>query len=261
MSWGISELLIICPLVFLAGFVDAIAGGGGLISLPAYLLAGLPVHFAIATNKLSSAMGVTLVTTRFALKGYIPWRLASFCVVGSLLGAHIGARAALMLSDQVFKVLMLFILPPVAFYVMKGKALAKRDESETNNMSPTRRIAISTVIAFSCGAYDGFYGPGAGTFMLLLLTAVAHLKLTEANGTTKAINMASNIAALTVFWINGRVLVSLGLTAGIFGLTGSYIGSRFFERGGAKVVKPIMLSVLTLFFIKVLTETLPALFK
>ena len=257
MAWGIRELLIICPLVFLAGFVDAIAGGGGLISLPAYLFAGLPVHFAIGTNKLSSAMGVTLVTSRFALKGYIPWRLAAFCVIGSLIGAQLGARLALMLDDQIFKVIMLFILPPTAFYVMRGKALTREKEP----LGPKRTAVLSTVIALSCGTYDGFYGPGAGTFMLLLLTAIAHLSLREANGTTKAINMASNVAALTVFWTNGRVLVPLGLTAGLFGIAGSYIGSNSFERGGAKIVRPIMLSVLALFFIRVLAEVLSPLWQ
>ena len=257
MEWGLLELGIVCPLVFLAGFVDAIAGGGGLISLPAYLLAGFPVHFAIGTNKLSASMGSVLVTTRFAFKGYIPWRLASFCVAGSLLGARLGAQVALMLDDRIFKILMLFILPPTAFYVLRGKALS----TEKPALSPTRTTVYSTLIAFSCGAYDGFYGPGAGTFMLLLLTAVAHLKLTEANGTAKAINLASNLTALTVFWMHGRVLVSLGLLSGIFCLAGSYIGSRFFERGGAKVVKPIMLTVLTIFFVKVLSEVLPTLFQ
>ena len=257
MEWGLQELAIICPLVFLAGFVDAIAGGGGLISIPAYLLAGFPVHFAIGTNKLSSSMGCVLVTARYASKGFIPWRVALPCVAASLIGARLGAQMALMLDEYIFKILMLFILPPTAFYVLWGKALVRESEP----FGPSRTLALSLLIAFLCGAYDGFYGPGAGAFMLLLLTAVAHLKLTEANGTAKAINLTSNLSALSVFWVNGRVLVLPALIAGVFTTAGSYIGSRSFERGGARVVKPIMLTVLTLFFIRVLTEVLPPLFN
>ncbi|MBQ9566431.1 MAG: sulfite exporter TauE/SafE family protein [Synergistaceae bacterium] len=257
MEWSLQELVIVCPLVFLAGFVDAIAGGGGLISLPAYLLAGFPVHFAIGTNKLSALMGSVLVTTRFTLKGFVPWRIAFYCVVGSLVGSQFGAHIALMLNDHFFKILMLFIIPPTAYYVLRGKALL----SESAPFSLWKTTVLSVLIAFACGAYDGFYGPGAGTFMLLLLVAAAHMPLTEANGTAKAMNLASNLAAFVVFLLNGKVLIPLGLLAGVFCIVGSYIGSRFFERGGARVVRPIMLTVLTLFFIRVLTEVLPPLFN
>ena len=112
------QYIIVCPLVFLAGFVDAIAGGGGLISLPAYMLAGLPVHNAIGTNKLSSAMGATLTTARFAKSGFIKLRFAIPCSAAALLGSAIGARIALLIPEHVFKIIMLFVLPLVAAYVM-----------------------------------------------------------------------------------------------------------------------------------------------
>ena len=117
------QFMIICPLVFLAGFVDAVAGGGGLISLPAYMIAGLPVHMAIGTNKLSSGMGTALATWRFARNGYIIWKQAALCVLCALLGSSAGANLALMISDEYFKVIMLVILPVTAFYVMRGHPL------------------------------------------------------------------------------------------------------------------------------------------
>lgn len=174
MEISIIQYLIVCPLVFLAGFVDAVAGGGGLISLPAYLIAGFPVHFAIGTNKVSSAMGTTLTTVRYTKSGFIPWKQAIFCVLFALAGSACGANLALLIDDGVFKIIMLVILPLTALYVMKGKALS----GEREPFSRLKTTLLSCVIAFFIGAYDGFYGPGTGTFLILLLTAAAHMPVT-----------------------------------------------------------------------------------
>ncbi|MCQ2452693.1 MAG: TSUP family transporter, partial [Oscillospiraceae bacterium] len=115
---------------------------------------------------------------------------------------------------------------------------------------------ISMVVAFAIGIYDGFYGPGTGTFLLLLLTGIAHMELTKANGLTKVINLTSNIAALTVYLINGKALLALGLCAGVFNIAGNYIGASLFKKGGAKFTRPVMILVLLIFFIKVLYELL-----
>ena len=112
------------------------------------------------------------------------------------------------------------------------------------------------VIALAVGVYDGFYGPGTGTFLLLLLTALGHMPLQMANGTTKAINLTSNITALVVFLLNGKVLLPLGIVAGLFNIAGNYLGARLFEKGGAKAVKPVMIVVLVIFFIRVITDLL-----
>ena len=107
MELTLLHFLIVCPLVFLGGFVDAVAGGGGLISLPAYLIAGVPPHMSIATNKLSSAMGTTLTTVRFAKKGFIPWKQAAVCVVFAFVGSSLGAKLALKIDARIFTMLML----------------------------------------------------------------------------------------------------------------------------------------------------------
>ncbi|MCD8335560.1 MAG: sulfite exporter TauE/SafE family protein [Clostridiales bacterium] len=244
------QFVIVCPLIFLAGFVDAVAGGGGLISLPAYMLAGLPVHMAIGTNKLSSGMGTALTTWRYSRSGYIPWRQAGLCVVCALIGSSAGANLALLISDRFFKVIMLFILPLSAFYVLRYSAL----DVQKAPYSERKTVLLSMAAAVVIGAYDGFYGPGTGTFLILLLTAVAHMPLQSANGVSKVINLTTNLAALAVYVMNGKVIFVLGLAAGCFSLAGNYIGTRFFDKGGAKVVKPLMLAVLTLFFVKICAD-------
>lgn len=242
--------LIVCPLVFLGGFVDAIAGGGGLISLPAYMIAGFPPHFAIGTNKLSAGMGTLVSTYRFGRSGNIPWKSAIPCVVMAVFGSAAGARLALLVDADVFKIIMLVIIPVTAYYVFKTKNL----DVEREPLNPSNTIFRACLAALVIGVYDGFYGPGTGTFLILLLTSFARFTLGNANGTAKAINLTTNITSLVVYLMNAKVLIPLGLVAGVFGIVGNYIGVSFFNEKGSKAVKPIMIVVLTLFFIKILTE-------
>lgn len=250
MSW--TQYLIVCPLVFLGGFVDAIAGGGGLISLPAYLIAGLPVHMSIGTNKISSAMGTTLTTWKFWKAGYIKPKLCLLCALFALAGSAGGANLALLVSDRVFKIILLFVLPLTALYVFKSKAM---DTAGKDPLSPGKTALIASALALVIGVYDGFYGPGTGTFLLLLLTGLAHMSLNDAAGTTKVINLSTNIAALVTYLVNGQVWLPLGLTAGLFGIAGNYMGARSFVSKGSKIVKPLIAVVLAIFFVRVVYET------
>ena len=244
------EFLIVCPLAFLAGFVDAIAGGGGLISLPAYLIAGLPPHFAIGTNKLSSTMGTALTTFRFAKSGFINWKLAGVCSLVALGASSVGARLTLLLDEKVFSLVLLVILPLTAYYVFKSKDLSPKG-------APRGRVEmylITLLATIVIGVYDGFYGPGTGTFLLLILTGVARMKLTEANGLTKAINLSTNVAALTVLLFYGKVMLVLGFVAGLFNMLGNYLGTRSFVSGGSTVVRPLIILVLAIFMVKLIIE-------
>ena len=245
--------LIVCPLVFLGGFVDAVAGGGGLISLPAYLIAGLPAHAAIGTNKLSSAMGTTLTTYKFWKQGFIRLKLAALCAVLALAGSTCGANLALLVSDRVFKIILLFVLPLTAFYVFRSKRL---DTAGREPRSPRAAMAIAGVCAFVIGVYDGFYGPGTGTFLLLLLTGLARMDLNSAAGITKVINLSTNVAALVTYLVNGKVVLTLGLVAGLFGIAGNWLGARSFTKNGARIVKPLIGAVLAIFFVRILWEML-----
>ena len=244
--------LIVCPLTFLGGFVDAVAGGGGLISLPAYMIAGLPVHNAIATNKLSSGMGTSVATFRLARLGYIPWRKAALCIVMAIIGSSSGAKLALMVDADLFKKLMLVIIPLTAIYVMRNKNMDEPKEPLGNTQTVIRACAIALLI----GVYDGFYGPGTGTFLILLLSGFARISLKESNGIAKSINLTTNLSSLAVYLMNGKVIILLGLAGGLFGIAGNYIGVTFFKNKGAKAVRPLMIAVLVIFFVKILTEIL-----
>ena len=170
------------PVALIAGFVDAIAGGGGLISLPAYFFAGLPPHAAIATNKLSSTLGTLVATVRYALFGYMVKRFVVAGVACGLVGSAIGANLALLADATVLTVVMLVALPPVAFLVFRSKNL---DRFAEHPLPPRRALAATALIALAVGVYDGFYGPGTGTILMLLLAAMAHQDVRTAAGTTK----------------------------------------------------------------------------
>lgn len=238
------EFLIVCPLAFVAGFVDAIAGGGGLISLPAYIFAGLPVHLALGTNKLSSSMGTLIATARYAMKGYMVRAFVIVAVPCALAGSCAGSNVALIADDGILKAFMLIALPFIAFFVLRTPDL---DAFSRVEIPRNRALAITAAIALVVGFYDGFYGPGTGTFLLLSLTALAHQEIRTAQGTTKAINISTNLAALSVFLLNGSVLLPLGLAAGAFNIVGNWLGASSFIGRGSAVARPIMLIVIVLF--------------
>lgn len=242
--------LIVCPLVGLAGFIDAIAGGGGLISLPAYLIAGLPPHAAIGTNKFGSCCGTVVATWQFARHGFIRWKQAVPAVALALVGSWLGARLALMVDPGTFKIIMLIILPLTGVYVLNKKAL----QASNPPYSVRRTMLIVALLSFVIGVYDGFYGPGTGTFLMLLLTAVAHVSLNEAAGLTKVINLSTNVAALVVFLTHGVVWMPLALAAAAFSVVGNYMGAKYFVSKGTGFVKPVIIIVLSLFFVKLCYE-------
>lgn len=245
------RFLIVCPLVFLAGFVDSIAGGGGLISFPAYMLAGVPVHVTMGTSKLSAFPGAIVAAARFAKGGYIRWKLAIVWAVMAFLGAIIGANVTLLVDEQIIKSLMLVVLPVVAFYVLRNKGAD--DEEGKEELPPQKMMAVGMAAAFLIGMYDGFYGPGTGTFLILVFSNVVKLKLKEAAGIAKIVNFCADISALGTFFANGKVDYQLGIAAAVFCMAGSYIGAGLVVSNGQKIVRPVVITVLALLFIKIIT--------
>lgn len=239
---------IVCPLTFLAGLVDSIAGGGGLISLPAFLFAGLPMHSAIATNKLASAVGTTVSTTRYCKNGLFDKRIALPTIVLALCGSVIGAKLVLLIPEQYLTWVLVAVLPIVAIAVLMDKGDGNGDDT----ISASRRMGVACVSALLIGMYDGFYGPGTGTFLLLALTRLAGMSVRTASGNVKLINLSSNIAALATFLFSGNVNITLGLAGAVFCLSGHYIGSGLVMKNGVKIVRPIILLVLVLLFVKIL---------
>ena len=250
LSWRMAAIVVIG--VFLASFVDGVAGGGGIISVPTYFLAGLPAHLALGTNKLSSGIGTVVSTLRFIRGGFVNWRLAIPSVVLALYGAHLGTRLQLALDERYLKWLLLLVLPLVAFVVLRQKKLPE----EPGEIAPRRQTAIVLASSLLIGAYDGFYGPGTGTILILIYCGMAKMDLRTASGNVKLVNLASNVGALATSLMHGKVFIVLGLIGALASVGGHYLGSGLAIKDGSKIVRPVILIVLVLLAVKVISELL-----
>ena len=250
MELTLRTFLIVCPMLFLAGLVDAIGGGGGLISLPAYLLAGVPVHQAVATNKLSNSCGTALVTFRFIKNKLINFKLAVPSVIAAIIGSSIGANISLSLEEATMEKILLFVLPVAAFIVL-NKHLFHDNGSEQIKLD-FRTYVTAILSAFFIGGYDGLYGPGTGTFLIIAFTVFAKMSIGSSNAHSKIINLTTNITSLVIFILNGQVIFVLGLAAALCNMAGGYIGAGLAMKKGAGIVKPIILFVLFLLLLKIL---------
>lgn len=235
---------VVCPLVFLGGLIDAVAGGGGLITLPAYLLAGLPAHLASGTNKCGNAFGTFLSTGRFLKRGDVHLPSAAAGAVGALVGAWAGSRLNLIMPEQILYYIMLAIVPVMAIFLVLKRDFGQEDRS--HELGRLQLMAMALSIGLVIGGYDGFFGPGAGTFLILAFTGLCRFDLITASGNTKLANSASNLASLVTFALAGKVLWSVGIPAALCGIAGNYIGSGLALKGGAKVIRPMFFVVLGL---------------
>jgi len=249
-GYSIWVVLMVCFGVFCASFMDAIGGGGGIISLPTYLLAGLPMHYALGTNKLSSCIGTVASTVRYVKNGYVDWFLGIPSIALALVGAHFGTKLHLSIDERYLKLVLLFVLPVIAVILLKKKELP--EERKPLNKWLRRGIIWSASLVF--GAYDGFYGPGTGTFLLLSFCYLAKIDVRTASGNVKLVNLASNVGALFTSLAAGKVLIPLGLAAALFSTAGQYLGAGLALKNGSRIVRPVILIVIILLAGKVSLE-------
>lgn len=247
--------LIVCPLIFLGAFVDSIAGGGGLITLPAYMMAGLPVHLAAGTNKVVAGSGTLMAVVRFFRSGKIRIRVALCAALGSLTGGFIGAEIAKLLPGSLLKGMMLVALPMMAIFLTVKKDFGQ-DTAVQKEISIRREVLISLAIGLAIGLYDGIIGPGTGTLLIMAFTAFLSMEMVTASGCAKVANLASNIASATSYIMGGFVMWSLALPALVCSMAGAYCGSQYAIRGGGKKIRNMIFVVLGLMFVKTIYDLL-----
>ena len=250
MTLSASTFFIICPLVFLAGFVDSIAGGGGLISLPAYLVAGLPIHMAYGTNKFAMSLGTLMSTTKYLRSGHVRLRPALTAAAGALVGSWAGARLALLLDERYLHYCLMVILPLAAGFLLFNRGFGA---TQRQQLAPTKLYPLCLVCGLVIGCYDGFFGPGTGTFLILAFTLLG-FDLVTASGNAKMVNLASNIAAVAAFGLGGSVLLPVGLPAALCAILGNYLGARLAIKRGAAFIGPVAVAAVALLFTRILWD-------
>ena len=250
-SYGIT-LLILCPLIFLSAFIDSIAGGGGLISLPAYIFAGLPIHTAYGTNKFSSCMGTATAVANYIRGGCVDFSSAIAGGLGALLGSWIGTRLALSLSPRALQICLMVLLPLVGIFIVSSGSIRNNGPKNPHGMKP--KLILSSLIGLVFGCYDGFFGPGTGMFMTLALGGLVRLDLIKAVGTTKILNFSSNAASMVTWLINGKILFPIALPCMICSVAGGFLGSRMAIKTGKKFIRAVLVLVAALLFIRIIYD-------
>jgi hypothetical protein len=238
-----------------AGFVDAVVGGGGLIQTP-LLLSVFPAHSPatlFGTNKIASIVGTASAAVQYARRVSIPWRLALPGAVAALVGAWFGARAVAYLAPSVVRPLVLVLLIAVALYTF-----ARKDFGAGGGLVPLgrRAQAIGVAIGGSVGFYDGFFGPGTGSFFIFLLIRCLGLDFLRASVTAKILNVSTNIAAIAYFTANVDILWEVGGLMALCNLLGAQIGSRMALRRGVPFVRRMFMAVVSLLIVKLAADIL-----
>lgn len=243
-------IFIVCPLVFLASFVDSIAGGGGLISLPAYMLTGIPVHVACASNKFSACTGSIVSALRYYKNGKIHLLSALISALLALGGAAIGAKINLMIDADFLKKIFLVVLPAVAVFVLFG-----HNKTRQKQLLEGKKLYVSCgIIGFIIGVYDGLIGPGTGTFLIFCYTTFVGFDYVTASGNAKVANLASNIASMVLYFFAGRILFSLAVPAALCCICGGWLGSGLAIQKGSKFIKAVLIVVLVSIFAKLIWD-------
>lgn len=252
----LNTFIIVLPVVFLAGVVDSIAGGGGLLSVPAYMAAGLPPHHVLGTNKFSSSFGTFFATLRYHQHGLIDGRVALLSALFALAGSFLGANAVLLINPAFLRYLLIVLIPSITLFTMTHRSLGRINNSQLQ--SRQRKYVLSALAALLIGFYDGFFGPGTGTFLILFYTIALRYDFVTANANTKVVNLASNIAAMTAFIINGKIIYAVGIPAAAAGIAGNLLGAKLVIKRGSSIIRPIFIFALVLLFLKILYDTLTA---
>lgn len=245
------QLLILCPLIFLAGFVDSIAGGGGLISLNSYQAVGIRDQYALGTNKFSSLVGCTIASVNFIRTGNVHVGSLIPAIAGAFVGSYFGSKVALGIDPRVFNMVMLIATPVVALLVFFKKDFSSHAERK---LPTALYIVLGALIGLVAGFYDGFYGPGAGMFMQLGFIMIAGLEVKKACGNARIVNWASNFAALFNFIRYGYVVFEVAVVCALCSVLGNYIGSRLAIKKDVRIVRPVMLVVTGLLFVKLVLD-------
>ena len=244
--------LILFPLLFLAAFLDSAAGGGALISLPAYMLAGFPPHVCSATNKVSAGISALFSTARYIKNGKVVWRPVVFACVGALIGSTVGAKVALLLDESLLLTIMLVSLPIVGAVLIASQFRKPKEQEQPEQKMPDRWVPlVSLAVGLAVGFYDGFFGPGAGTFLIFAFNGLLGMELISAAGSARTVNFASNVASVITYAMGGKVLWMVGLPAAIFSTAGGQLGTYFAMKKGAKFIRPLMIVVVVCLISKV----------
>lgn len=249
-------LLFVFVVGLAAGFVDAIAGGGGLIMLPGLLFTGLPVSSAIATNKLCGTFGALTSSAKFAQAKQVDWRACALMGLPVALGAYWGSRSIDRLPSEWAEPVVISLIAAITLFVVFNPGFGTEKSAQNSELKTNLRkqVALSLLAAAAIGFHDGFFGPGTGVFLVFALISIWPLDFLRATGTAKVLNFIANAIALTTFALTGNIQYDKGLCGAAGVIIGSFLGATFATKKGTRLVKPLFIAVTTALVSKLLFD-------
>ena len=236
-------------LAFCAGFIDAVVGGGGLIQLPAMLIlfSGFPVPTLMGTNKFAGFSGTALATTRYLKQVNVPWKSIWPAIVTALIFSFLGARVISSIRKDDIKIIVLCLLVIVAIYTFLKKEFGLHHAPKLNAFKTAIYSALTGALL---GFYDGFFGPGTGSFLIMIFIGLFGFNFLIASASAKLVNCATNISALSYFVITGQINYPLAISVAIFNMTGSFIGAKMAIKQGSSFVRTFFLIIVMCMILK-----------
>lgn len=222
---------------FIAGYIDSIAGGGGMIQVPVLLLSGIPPIFVLASNKMASLFGTLMATIKYAISKKISWKIVSIAILPCLIASFIGSKLVMYVSDDIIQWAILLSIPIALLFLLKKS----KEIKEINSLLTKRNIILATA---PIGFYDGLLGPGTGTYMTISMKKFLHLDYIISTASTKPLNMATNVGSAIAFLAAGKVIWIVALPMAIANVLGSYVGSHYAIKGGEQFIKKVLIYVL-----------------
>ncbi len=244
--------LVVCCTYFIAGFIDSVCGGGGLITVPALMAVGVPTHMVMGTNQSSIILGgfVSFFTYLKSKKIYFLSAIAALPL--SMVGSYFGAELNMLMPEKYLQYIMLGLVPVIAVFMIVKKDIGTTMEIET--LSKPRIVLVSCLAGLAIGLYQGFYGPGSGMFSMFCFSVFLKLDLLHANGNTKFVVMFSTIVASLNYALSGNVILKIVILATIFNMIGSYCGAKYAIKKGTKGIRPIMFVIIAGLMVKIVMD-------
>lgn len=231
-----TTIIFLCIAGFFAALVDSIAGGGGLISLPAFLMCNVPAHIALGTNKFSSTTASFTSSIKFALSKKVNFKLISRLMPFTLIGSIFGVKLALVMNQDFLSSIVSALVLFVGIYTLVIKNIGEDNNFKELNF---QNLIIGSLFALTIGFYDGFFGPGTGSFLIFGLINIFKFDFVNASGNAKFLNFLSNLTSLVLFALNGKINYCIGIPVAITMIFGAQLGTKLALNKGSKFIKPI----------------------
>lgn len=242
------DLLFICPMLFLAGIIDGVAGGGGIIALPSYIMTGMPLNVAYGCNKMQSLLGTSASLAKYAKSGFVDVKIAIISSITAILGALVSTRIILSLNENVIKVIIAVAMCFVITLTFLVHKLQGGEKTKVNLC--IKHVLLGLVTGVVLGLYDGFFGPGGGTVAMMIFVLLFGYDIRVGTGNGKVVIVISNLIAFINYGVEGCILYDIAIPASVCNIIGSYIGANLAVTHGQKIVKKFLVIVVVVLIIQ-----------